>query len=354
MNSLTAPYLSTLAITMPLLRQVEALSYYRGQQDLYRSQAPELLKQLQTLATIESTESSTRLEGVSAPRQRIEQLILKDPTPHSRSESEIAGYRDALRMIHENAQHMPFSENIIKQLHQMLYAYLPQTGGHYKSTQNDIVEKDTTGTVIKVRFRPLSPVQTPGAMMDLVERYRTLDADGELAPLLLVALTILDFLCIHPFNDGNGRTARLLTLLLLYQQGYEVGRYISLERVIEESREGYYDTLEISSQGWHDGSHNVTPWLDYFLGMLTKAYKEYEARVTTIRGSHGTKSDMVRFAVARRLQPFKISDIERELPEVSREQIRVVLNQLRTEGVLRLEGSGRGSSYVPLNPTSLS
>ncbi|MEM6431488.1 MAG: hypothetical protein AAF708_19785 [Deinococcota bacterium] len=174
MNSLTAPYLATLAITMPLLRQVEALSYYRGQQDLYRSQAPELLKQLQTLATIESTESSTRLEGVSAPRQRIEQLILKDPTPHSRSEGEIAGYRDALRMIHENAQHMPFSENTIKQLHQLLYAYLPQTGGRYgevsrlffTAVHSVLTGQEEAGTALAILELDLqaltnSPIGTP-------------------------------------------------------------------------------------------------------------------------------------------------------------------------------------------------
>lgn len=259
MDSLTSAYLHRLPITMPLLQAISRLEYARGQQDLFRTQAPELLKQLQTIATIESTESSTRLEGATAPRQRIEALVLKDPKPQNRSESEIAGYRDALQMIHESATYMPFSENIIKQLHQVLYTYLPQPGGQYKATQNDIVEKDDRGNIIRVRFRPLSPVQTPGAMRELAESYRQAVASGDAAPLFLVALAVLDFLCIHPFADGNGRTARLLTLLLLYHHGYEVGRYISLERVIEESHDTYYEALEASSQGWHEGKHDRCP-----------------------------------------------------------------------------------------------
>ena len=249
MNSLTPAYLARLPVTMPLLQRVARLEYARGQQDLWRTQAPKLLAQLQTIATVESTESSTRLEGATAPRERIEAVVLKDVAPTSRSESEIAGYRDALRMIHESAPHMPFSENVIKQVHGLLYRYLPQPGGFYKSTQNDIVEKDAQGNIIRVRFAPLGPVRTPGAMHDLIERYKGAVGAGEVSPLFSAVLATLDFLCIHPFADGNGRTARLLSLLLLYHHGFEVGRYISLERVIEESRETYYEALEVSSRG---------------------------------------------------------------------------------------------------------
>ncbi len=159
----------------------------------------------------------------------------------------------------------------------------------------------------------------------------------------------MDFLCIHPFSNRNGRTARLLSLLLLYHHGFEVERYISLERVIEESRETYYEALETSSRGWHEGAHDAMPWIDYFLGILMAAYSEFEERVQTIRGSHGTKTDMIRIAVSRHRTPFKISDIERELPNVSRELIRKVLSDLREESVLRLEETGRGSRYVPLS-----
>jgi Fic family protein len=347
-NSLTQSYLQSLPVTMSVLQTVAHLEYARGQQALFRTQSPELLKQLQTIATIESTESSSRLEGATAPRQRIEAIVLRDPTPHNRSESEIAGYRDALRMIHESAEYMSFSENTVKQIHQILQSYLPQPGGRYKATQNDIVEKDEVGRIIRVRFRPPDPVQTPIAMRDLVDNYRNAMAAENIQPLFLVALAVLDFLCIHPFPDGNGRTGRLLTLLLLYHYGFDVGQYISLERVIEESRDTYYETLEASSQGWHEAKHDSRPWITYFLGVLTKAYAEYEERVTTIRGTSGTKTDMIRRAVLRRLAPFKISDIERELPNVSRDLIRNVLNHLREEQKITLEGAGRGAHYVPV------
>lgn len=348
MNSLTPTYLETLPVTMDLLRRVARLEYARGQQDLHRTQMPELLDQLQTIATVESTESSTRLEGATAPRDRVEAVVLKDTAPRGRSESEIAGYRDALRMIHESAPHMRFSESTVRQIHQLLYRYLPQAGGNYKATQNDIVERAADGSVARVRFSPLSPVRTPGAMRDLVERYHLALDRGEVPPLFLTALSVLDFFCIHPFADGNGRAARLLTLLLLYHHGFDVGRYISLERVIEESRETYYEALEASSRGWHEGPHDARPWLDYFLGVLTAAYDEFEERVSAIREGQGTKAEMVRAAVARRQAPFRISEVERELPNVSREYIRKVLNQLREEGALRLEGAGRGSKYVPM------
>lgn len=288
------------------------------------------------------------MEGAVAPRDRVEQMVLRDARPANRSESEIAGYRDALRVIHENAAHIPFRESSILQIHESLYRYLPVPGGTYKATQNDIVERDERGEIVRVRFSPLSPVATPGAMRELVERYDGASESREVAPLILIALVTLDFLCIHPFSDGNGRTARLLTLLLLAHHGYGVGRYVSLERVIEDGRDSYYDALEASSAGWHDGMHDAVPWLDYLLGVLSAAYDELEQCVTAAEGAGGTKSGMIRAAVSRRISPFQISDIERELPNVSREMIRIVLKELREEGGIRLEGWGRGARYVPL------
>lgn len=345
--SLKPSFLTQLPIDLPLLQAVSYLEYQRGRQGLFRSERPELLSQLRTLATIESTESSSRLEGAVAPRERIEGVVLRDAAPQNRSEQEIAGYRDALRMIHESALHIPFTESSIKQVHQLLYRYLPTPGGRYKATQNDIVERQPDGTIARVRFSPPSPFQTPGAMRDLVERYASATQAGGVPPVLLVALAVLDFLCIHPFPDGNGRTARLLTLLLLYHHGFEVGRYVSLERVIEQSRESYYETLEASSSGWHTSEHDPRPWIDYFLGVLTAAYGELEQRVEAVQPQDGgTKTAMVRDAVARRQAPFQISDIERDLPTVSRDMIRLVLNQLRAEGTLALEGRGRGAKWV--------
>lgn len=340
--------LRRIPVDMALVRLVAHLEHARGRQELFRAQVPELLKQLRTIATIESTESSTRLEGAVAPRERIEGVVLRDVAPVGRSEAEIAGYRDALRMIHESADAMPFRESTVRQLHELLYRYLPTPGGRYKAAPNDIVERDQEGRILRVRFEPVQPWATPAAMRDLVEGYAIAADEGDAPPLLLVALAVLDFLCIHPFSDGNGRAARLLTLLLLYRHGYEVGRYVSLERVIEQSRDGYYASLDASSVGWHTGQHDPRPWIDYFLGVMTAAYGELEERVRAIReGGGATKTEMIRAAVARRRAPFRISDLERELPTISREHIRNVLKILRRERALTLVGVGRGAKYVP-------
>ena len=272
-------------------------------------------------------------------------MVLRDARPRDRSEQEIAGYRDALALIHESADHMPFTENVVQQLHQMLYRYHPSTGGRWKSTQNDIVERAVDGTILRIRFRPVSPVATPGAIGQLTERWAAA-VDHQREPLVTIPLAILDFLCIHPFADGNGRTARLLTLLLLYRAGYSVGRYISLERVIEDSRDTYYDALERSSKGWHDGQHDPFPWMEYFWGTLLRAYDEFRERAEAVLDGRGSKTALVEAAVARRTAPFAISEIEADCPGVSRDMIRHVLRGLRDQGVLRAEGRGRGARWI--------
>ena len=345
MKSLAPGYLKALSFSAEQLSTLRALGEHRGKQDLYARQTPETLKALRTIAVIESVESSNRIEGVVAPRERVQAVVLKTSQPVGRSEQEIAGYRDALEMIHDSAEHMPFSVNVVRQTHNLLYRYLPQEGGSYKATQNDIVEREPDGTISRVRFRPTSPVETPQAVDDLVRLYEDAVDNLNIEPLVVIPLAILDFLCIHPFADGNGRTARLLTLLLLYHYNYQVGRYISLERFFEQSKTSYYETLEASSQGWHEGEHDPYPWMTYFWGVLLAAYKEFEARVGEVRGDHGSKTDMIRAAVARKLAPFAISDIERELPTVSRDMVRVVLRQLRDEGVIEAVGRGRGAKW---------
>jgi Fic family protein len=298
------------------------------------------------VAIIESSESSNRLEGITAPRPRLEAIIFKDSRPSNRSEQEIAGYRDALALIHESAEHMDFSVNVILQLHSMIYRYLPSEGGRWKTVDNHIVERNPDGSVGRVRFEPVPAFSTPQAMDDLVTRYRHAVDIDTVEPLVAVPAAVFDFLCIHPFRDGNGRSARLLTLLLLYHFGYDVGRYISLERIFEESRETYYDTLEASSQGWHEGTHDIHPWLRYFWGVLLRAYREFEERVGTITTSRGAKSAHIRRVIDRKVGPFAISDVEAECPGISRDMIRVVLRRLRDQGVLRLEGRGRGAKWV--------
>jgi Fic family protein len=293
---------------------------------------------------VESTESSNRLEGVVAAPDRLREVVLRDAAPADRSEQEIAGYRDALPLIHESAEHMPVSVGVIQQLHEVLYRYQPGTGGHWKSAQNDIVERASDGSILRVRFRPVSPVATPGAMRDLIRRWdQAMDQQRE--PLLLIPLAVLDFLCIHPFADGNGRTARLLTLLLLYRAGYEVGRYISLERVIEESRDTYYEALELSSVGWHEGQHDPFPWLDYFWGVLLRAYGEFRDRAGRLLTTRGSKTALIEGAVERRIRPFAISDIENDCPGVSRDMIRHVLRRMRDEGRVQVKGRGRGARW---------
>lgn len=344
MHSLTRHYLNQLIFSDEELTILRTLGEYRGKQALYFRQSPEILKGLQQVAIIESSESSNRLEGITAPHQRIADLVIKNTKPQDRSEQEIAGYRDALNLIHQSASHMPFSINVILQLHSWLYRYLPNQGGQWKRVDNEITEIHPDGKK-QVRFTPSSAFDTPHAMERLVLQYNTSIQEWNKEPLLIVPAVILDFLCIHPFLDGNGRSARLLTLLLLYHFDYQVGRYISLERIFEESKESYYETLEKSSHGWHQGTHDIMPWLTYFWGVLIRAYKEFEQRVGTLK-TQGSKTQHVRATVEGMIGPFAISDIEKSCPSVSRDTIRLALRQLRDEGFIVPESKGRGAKWI--------
>jgi Fic family protein len=345
MPSLTEEYLKSLKFSNKQGATLRAIGEHRGRQTLFIRQSPELLESLKQVAMIESSESSNRLEGITASHKKIEALVLKNTMPGNRSEQEIAGYRDALAIIHESGPHMEFTINVILQLHSMLYLNMPNDGGRWKMTDNEILEKNPDGTVARVRFRPTPAVSTPFAMEDLTKDYKYSIFNLQQEPLIVVPLAILDFLCVHPFADGNGRTARLLTLLLLYHFDYQVGKYISLERIFEESKEGYYETLEYCSQGWHENKHDVLPWLNYFWGALIRSYKEFEERVGTIGTGKGSKTDQVKEAIARRINPFAISDLETECPGVSRDMIRNVLRQLRDEGLIAAQGKGRGAKW---------
>ena len=344
MHSLLPDYLARLRFDARQLATLRALGEYRGKQQLYVAQSPEVLSDLRQVAVVESTESSNRLEGVVVAAHRLKPLVLKNATPKSRSEQEVAGYRDALGLIHESGEQMSFSEGTVLQLHGILYRYMPQPGGHWKASNNDIVERRPDGSS-RIRFRPIAAHLTPMAMGDLMARYRTAQDQHLADPLVLVPLVILDFLCIHPFPDGNGRMARLLTLQLLYHFDYAVGRFISLERIFEESKESYYETLEASSQGWHDGAHDIAPWLDYFWGALLRAYKEFERRVGTIERGRGAKGDRVRAEVLKRHLPFSISEIEEACPGISRDMVRVVLRTMKAEGLITPTGKGRAARW---------
>ncbi len=346
MHSLAPDFLARLSFSTEDVAALAALAEARGRQDLYLDQQPEVLESLRQAAVIESSESSNRLEGIVAPRERIEALVLRPTEPRNRSEQEIAGYRDALALIHESHAHMPFSVNVLLQLHGMLYRYHPGPGGRFKAADNQIVERGPNGRVRRIRFLPTPAVETPAAMEALVAHYREAVGPLGLQPLVAVPLAVLDFLCVHPFTDGNGRVARLLTQLLLYHHGFALGRYISLERIVEESKDSYYDTLLASSQGWHQGAHDVHPWLSYFWGTMQRASREFEDRVARLTDGRMNKSDLVRAAVLRRVEPFTSTDIERDCPGVSHDLVRFVLRQMRDEGVIVLQGRGRGAKWI--------
>jgi Fic family protein len=266
-------------------------------------------------------------------------------TPRNRSEQEIAGYRDALATIHANHTNMPFTVGMVLQLHRDLYQYVAQQGGRWKMTDNEITETGADGAKI-VRFRPVPAHHTPEAMERLHTLFREEWDRGEIDPLLLIPTYVFDFLCIHPFTDGNGRMARLLTLLLLYQAGFEVGRYISLEHLIENQREGYYDALYKSSQGWHEGTHALLPWWEYFLGvMLLGAYHEFERRTGELTTTHGAKKELVFDTIGHLPEEFRVADIERACPGVSRPTINRALRDLREAGKIVCVKGGRDAIW---------
>ncbi len=345
MPSLTPSFLDQLRLSTADGSSLQALGECRGRQELFRRQTPEVLGSLREVAIIESSESSNRIEGVVAPHPRIEALVLHNAAPRNRSEQEIAGYRDALGLIHGSALDMTFSTNVILQLHTMLYRYEANQGGHWKATPNEIVERDADGRIRRVRFKPPSPQATPGMMSRMTAQYAHA-GQGHREPLIVIPLAILDFLCIHPFRDGNGRMARLLLLMLLYQADYEVGRWISLERIVEESKETYYESLEDSSRNWDADEHDPFPWLRYTWGVLLRAYREFESRVGSVRQGRGGKTDLVEQAVGRRVGPFSISDIEADSPGVTRDWVRMVLRRLKREGRIELRGRGRGAKWI--------
>ncbi len=346
MHSLTPDYLNRIVLTPEQGSTLNKIGEYKGKQTLFTHQTPEILEILRKAAVVESSECSNRLEGITAPHNRIEALVLQTTTPQNRAEQEIAGYRDALNLIHESAAYMDCSINVCLQFHTMLYRYLPEDGGRWKMNDNEIVERNPDGTVHRVRFKTVSAVATPQAMEHLAERYKTSREQLRKEPLLIIPLAVLDFLCIHPFTDGNGRVSRLLTLMMLYHFNYGVGRYISLERIFEESKETYYESLEASSKNWHAGKHDLNPWLNYFWGTLLRAYSEFEERVGTIAEGKGTKTELIRQTVARRIGPFAISNIESDCPGISRDMVRLVLRQLRDEGFISSHGKGRGAKWL--------
>lgn len=345
MRSLDPDFLDRQAIVMEMAGLIRALGEFKGRQEMFTHQSPQALESLRRLAIIESTESSNRIEGVMVDAERFRELMRRPEKPRDRPEAEILGYRRALSRIHTAPQRISIDEKTILEFHKEIHAQTGEPGGYWKRRDNTIEEKLPDGRWI-TRFIPVTARETPRYMKELCLGFHRLWGRSKIDPVLLIPAFVLDFLCIHPFKDGNGRVSRLLTVLLLHQSGYEVGRFISLERIIEESKESYYETLQASSKGWHEGRHRLKPWWEYSLGILIRAYKEFEERVGKITQARGAKTAMIEEALASLPGTFTLSDLERACPSVSRDMIRVVLNRLRQERKVRCLGTGRGARWA--------
>lgn len=331
------------AVPMGTTWYLTDLAEARGKQELFTRQSPQRLKALREHAMIESAISSNRIEGVQIEPARAKTVVLGNPALRDRNEEEVAGYRDALRLIHESSAELPVSQTTIRKLHRLSRGEI-WDAGKYKRKDVDIMETYPDGRS-RIRFKCISAIQTPAAMKELVSLWRDAARGDRLHPLLALAAFNLDFLCIHPFRDGNGRVSRLLLLLQCYHLGFEVGRYISLERIIEQHKERYYETLEQSSKGWHEEKHNPWPCINYVLYILKTAYKEFEERVGQMKSPRGEKTALVEQAIAGVSGSFTLADLERACPGVSRDMVRRVLRNRANEGKVECLGRGPGARW---------
>ncbi len=311
-----------------------------GKQELFIHQTPQRLKVLKEHALIESAVSSNRIEGVVADQSRIATLVFGKALIRDRSEEEIRGYRDSLKWIHELGGKIPVSEQTIQELHRLSRGAI-WDAGKYKEKNGDIIEKYPDGREC-VRFKTIPAMQTASSMKQLLLLWHEGVKEKWIPLPIAVAAFNLDFLCIHPFRDGNGRVSRLLLLLQCYGLGYEVGRYISLERVIEENKDRYYETLGQSSQGWHEGTHDPWPYINFVLFVLKTAYREFEERVGLLKDPKGAKTELVESAIRNTRGAFTLAQLERSCPGVSRDMVRRVLRQL--QAICQVQCLGRGPS----------
>lgn len=331
-----------------ILLYVAKIHEYKGRQELYVRQKPVELERLVEVARIQSTEASNKIEGIVTTSTRIKQLMSEKTSPRNRDEKEIVGYRDVLNTIHESHEFIPLRPSYILQLHRDL---LKRTGlsygGTFKNVQNYIKETLPDGTEI-IRFMPVAPYETPAAVEAICDSYARAQALEAIDPLILIPVFICDFLCIHPFNDGNGRMSRLLTLLLLYQNGFEVGKYISVEKEIEKTKDVYYDVLEGADFGWHEEKNDYTPFIRYMLQVILSCYVEFEERVGLMQ-SGGAKSvayDVVKAYAASKIGKFTSADVIINCPSVGRSSALAALKKLTDEGYLTKLKTGRNIAYV--------
>lgn len=328
---------------VPMLSQIHE---FKGEQNLFIEAQSDTLTQLVEIAKIQSTEASNKIEGIFTSNERLKKLVTNKTTPRSRNEQEIAGYRDVLSTIHDSYEFIPVRPSIILQLHRDLYKFSGKSiGGAYKNADNVIAEEDNEGNRF-VRFQTIPTWETPGSIEALCDAFDDAIARNEADPLLIIPMFILDFLCIHPFNDGNGRMSRLLTLLLLYRAGYIVGKYISIEKVIETTKDTYYEALQSSSQGWHEEENDYAHFVRYMLGVILSAYRDFSSRVRVLTTSGMSKPDRIREIIKDSLGKITKTEIMQKCPDISQVTVQRTLNDLIKNGdIIKISG-GRYTSYI--------
>ncbi len=321
-----------------------AIHEAKGRQELYLKQQPEKLNKLVEIAKVQSTESSNEIEGIRTTNTRLKQLLTDKTTPKNRDEEEIAGYRDALNVIHESFEYIPMTANYILQLHKILYSHSAKSiGGKFKNVQNYITL--TENGKESILFTPPAPFETPTAIESICSEFNLAISKCEVDPLILIPIFIHDFLCVHPFSDGNGRMSRLLTTLLLYRNGYMVGKYISLESKIAKNKNAYYDALKKAQVGWDEGREDVIPFIKYLLSTIISAYRDFEDRVTIVSESDSAL-DMVRKAVENKIGRFTKMDMVALCPSLSNSSVESSLKKLTKEGFIEKHGASRATYYI--------
>ena len=333
-------------LTPEIVTMLSQIHEFKGEQNLFIEAQSDTLTQLVEIAKIQSTEASNKIEGIFTSDERLKKLVTNKTTPRSRNEQEIAGYRDVLSTIHDSYEFIPVRPSIILQLHRDLYKFSGKSiGGAYKNADNVIAEEDNEGNRF-VRFQPISAWETPTSIEALCDAFDDAIARNEADPLLIIPMFILDFLCIHPFNDGNGRMSRLLTLLLLYRAGYIVGKYISIEKVIETTKDTYYEALQSSSQGWHEEENDYAHFVRYMLGVILSAYRDFSSRVRVLTTSGMSKPDRIREIIKDTLGKITKTEIMKKCPDISQVTVQRTLNDLIKNGDIIKIGGGRYTSYI--------
>ena len=333
-------------LTPEIVALLTKINEYKGKQNQYFEIKKDTLDYLVEVAKIQSTEASNSIEGIHTSDIRLKSIVAEKTSPNNRSEQEIAGYRDVLNLIHENYEYIPITKNMILQMHQNLYKFSGMSiGGSFKNSDNLIAETDSKG-IQRIRFTPVSAWETAEYIDEICSKYNEAISNETADSLIATAVFVLDFLCIHPFNDGNGRMSRLLTLLMLYRAGFMVGKYISLEKIIEKSKETYYEVLEASSAGWHENNNNYEPFVKYLLGVIVAAYREFDERVLAVADIKQSKPEMVEELIKNNLGKITKREIAQQLGNVSEVTIQRTLASLLADNKIIKIGGGRYTKYI--------